>query len=75
MIRFIDLTEQYWIDSVFKTRVFAFLDTTNDTFLTINGNQTWGYVEDLVDDVARDKSIHNEKISRLFGLIPKGYTK
>lgn len=74
MIRFIDITNDYWDDSVSrKTKVFSFIDTVNDKFLTINSCQTWGYVRDLKMDLASDFNLSEDFIKRVLELVPKGY--
>jgi len=49
MKRFIDLTTQYWTDPEEKQLVFAFLDTTTDTFDVFDATQVWTSVKEFED--------------------------
>ena len=64
MIRFVDLSEDYWTDDEGKP-ICAFLSTTSDIFLT-NGDleQTFSSLKEIEEHPDAD---------RLVGLVPKGF--
>ena len=65
MIRFVDLSEDYWTDPEIGHPVCAFLRTNNDKFLkTDMGDHTFSDMEDI--------NSHPEA-ERLLGLMPDGF--
>lgn len=68
MMRFIDCTKAYWTDPDEPTPVFAFLDTTTDTFLVLNGSQIWHRTAEFMHDLAM--SGRKDEVSRFMNLIP-----
>lgn len=67
MIRFIDLTKEYWTDPDEGVPVCAFLRTNDDRFIkTIDGAHTFGQQEEVNE--------HPES-QRLRGLMPDNFFK
>lgn len=63
-MRFIDLRRQIIITDNYP--MFAFFDTVTDTFVTINGNQTWSSQQEIIKDI-KSENPHNptERFERL----------
>jgi hypothetical protein len=65
MLRFIDLTEEYWTHPDEAAPICAFLSTNDDKFLHN------GYGEQTFDDEA--EIIEHEQGERMLGLVPEGF--
>ena len=67
MIRFIDLTEEYWTDPEFGRPICAFLDTITDRFVENDcGQMTFTDYDDIAYAKYDDKR-------RLAMLVPPGF--
>ena len=64
MIRFIDLSEEYWTDPDFGSPCCAFLCTVSDTFLQTNGSQVF------IEMVEVEEHPQAERLKRL---MPDGF--
>jgi hypothetical protein len=53
MIRFIDMTNGYWLFPEDKLGPFAFIDTVIDTFVTVAGEQFWDDAEHFEEACTR----------------------
>lgn len=68
MIRFIDLGTQ-----ISSEREFTFYHTITDTFVTVDGEQTWHSKRDLESSFSPHDHIHSDHEDRLLDLIPESW--
>lgn len=65
MLRFIDLSNDYWTDPEYGFPLCAFLSTSDDKFLqTVDGCHTFGDVREIFEHKYRD---------RMLPLVPEGF--
>ena len=65
MLRFIDVTDEYWTDPSCGHPICCFLSTSDDRFLTNeSGGQTFSDAEEIAEHVQGE---------RMLGLMPPGF--
>lgn len=65
MLRFIDLSKEYWTDPMYGSPICAFLSTSDDRFLqSLNGTHTFSSLEEIRE---------HPQASRMEGLMPMGF--
>jgi hypothetical protein len=65
MLRFIDLSNDYWTDPECGGPVCAFLSTTDDKFLlSVDGGHTFSYEDEILEHIEGP---------RMLGLVPNGF--
>jgi hypothetical protein len=65
MLRFIDLSNDYWTDPECGSPICAFLSTSDDKFLlSVDGEHTFNCKDEILD--------HPQSL-RMLGLVPNGF--
>lgn len=74
MIRFIDLGKQYWGENEsMLPDFFAFIDTTIDKFVELNGSQFWECWDSFMEDFNANKGYKNISIGKFASLVDKKF--
>jgi hypothetical protein len=79
MIRYVDLSEDYWVEDQHPDGLrapFAFLDTTTDLFFSFGGEQIWDSVQDFERAFGLEKNHADcHPLERFLSMIPDDVPK